>query len=114
MSASKELEKDIKQNEETIKTMEALYRLEKNRDFKKIFTNYLLKEKVISLVMELAEREKQSVEEQQSIKDSLKAISHVSLLMDEIANAGEMAIRNINNNREELKMAILEEERENE
>ena len=97
-----------RQAKEKVEFMEALARLEKNKDFKKLFKDYYLSHYAVRLVELKAAPHMQADGDQKFVTGALDAIGHVGQFLRYVQQEGVAAQSLIDSNERELE--LLEEE----
>lgn len=106
------LEEDILRAKEALEKSEALSRLKTNKDFKKVFIEFYLKEYLISLVHMKALPANQVITTQEYIDAQLMSVSHFNMFIDDVQFSGKQAVQTIQECEHE-KLVYLEEEGDN-
>ena len=95
--------------EATVEIFEALERLEKNSDFKKVFTDHLFTNEVIRLHSLMAHPEQSLVDSRDKIVADLDALSNIKFSLQMISAIGKSTKEQL----DEFRAAQMEETMEN-
>lgn len=88
MTQLEEIDKAIEDSKETIETAEALLRLKKNKDFKKVILDNYFVDHVSNLVQIKANVGAQDKQSQKYIENQLNAVGHLGQFLEMILATG--------------------------
>jgi len=109
MSESQQIMITMDKAKEKVEITKALLRLQKNRDFKKIFVDGYLNKHAINLVMRSASPAYLEGKEKLFLDNQLAAIGHFNQYIMLLITEGEQAKAGLENAEEELQLALEEE-----